>query len=147
MDIKRNLIAGFEKQIQKSREDDLVEELKIRTEEVATQREKVSLVVLPSFRFHLRPAADRIAWLVIPTVQLSDIKAGAVPLTLKSDALLLQGARDYFAQLQHKFNGLPSNADKKVSIAGHTWRKSVELIRKLYRSSTNPTAEASRRSR
>lgn len=41
LDLKRNLTAGFEEQIQNSW-DDLVEELKKRTEEVATQREKVS---------------------------------------------------------------------------------------------------------
>jgi hypothetical protein len=40
-DLKRNLTAGFEQQIQKSW-DDLVEELKVRTEEVASQRDKVS---------------------------------------------------------------------------------------------------------
>jgi hypothetical protein len=42
MDLKRNLTAGFEQQIQKSW-DDLVEELKVRTEEVATKREKVGI--------------------------------------------------------------------------------------------------------
>lgn len=39
-DLKRNLTTGFEEQIQKSW-DELVEVLKIRTEEVATKREAV----------------------------------------------------------------------------------------------------------
>jgi hypothetical protein len=41
-ELKRNLTVGFEEQIQKSW-DDLVEVLKVRTEEVATKRESVSL--------------------------------------------------------------------------------------------------------
>lgn len=40
-DLKRQLTTGFEEQIQKSW-DDLVEVLKVRTEEVATKREAVS---------------------------------------------------------------------------------------------------------
>jgi hypothetical protein len=40
-DLKRQLTAGFEERIQKSW-DDLVEVLKVRTEEVATKREAVS---------------------------------------------------------------------------------------------------------
>ena len=40
-DLKRNLTTGFEEQIQKSW-DELVEVLKVRTEEVATKREAVS---------------------------------------------------------------------------------------------------------
>jgi 3-deoxy-D-manno-octulosonate 8-phosphate phosphatase KdsC-like HAD superfamily phosphatase len=39
-DLKHRLVAGFEEDIQKSW-DDLVKDLKVRTEEVATQREKV----------------------------------------------------------------------------------------------------------
>lgn len=39
-DLKRNLTTGFEEQIQKSW-DELVEVLKVRTEEVATKREAV----------------------------------------------------------------------------------------------------------
>jgi 3-deoxy-D-manno-octulosonate 8-phosphate phosphatase KdsC-like HAD superfamily phosphatase len=39
-DLKRNLTVGFEEEIQKSW-DDLVETLKVRTEEVATKREAV----------------------------------------------------------------------------------------------------------
>lgn len=39
-DLKRNLTVGFEEEIQKSW-DDLVEVLKVRTEEVATKRESV----------------------------------------------------------------------------------------------------------
>jgi hypothetical protein len=40
-ELKRNLTTGFEEKIQRSW-DELVEVLKVRTEEVATQREKVS---------------------------------------------------------------------------------------------------------
>jgi hypothetical protein len=39
-DLKRNLTTGFEEQIQKSW-DDLVQTLKVRTEEVASKRESV----------------------------------------------------------------------------------------------------------
>jgi hypothetical protein len=39
-DLKKNLTVGFEEEIQKSW-DDLVETLKVRTEEVATKREAV----------------------------------------------------------------------------------------------------------
>jgi thiamine monophosphate synthase len=70
-------------------------------------------------------------WQIIPIVQFSDIKGGTVPDSVKEGVqrtgvvvirgvmpkdqteALLQDARDYFAQ--HKFNGFPSNADKKVS--------------------------------
>lgn len=41
-DLKRSLTAGFEEEIQKSW-DELVEVLKVRTEEVATKRESVCL--------------------------------------------------------------------------------------------------------
>lgn len=41
-DVKRNLTVGFEEEIQKSW-DELVETLKIRTEEVASKRESVSV--------------------------------------------------------------------------------------------------------
>ncbi|KAI5453077.1 hypothetical protein NCC49_006106 [Naganishia albida] len=115
MDLKRNLTAGFEQQIQKSW-DDLVEELKVRTEEVATQRDKI-----------------------IPIAQFGDIKAGTVPDSVKEGVrrtgvvvvrgvmpkdqteALLQDTRDYFAQ--HKFNGFPPNADKRVVFESY-WSKS-----------------------
>lgn len=47
-DLKRNLTTGFEEQIQKSW-DELVEVLKVRTEEVATKREAVGSLYLPSW--------------------------------------------------------------------------------------------------
>ena len=45
-DLKRNLTTGFEDQIQKSW-DELVEVLKVRTEEVATKRENVRSLQVP----------------------------------------------------------------------------------------------------
>lgn len=46
-DIKRNLTTGFEEEIQKSW-DNLVEVLKVRTEEVATKREAVRAFPVPN---------------------------------------------------------------------------------------------------
>lgn len=50
-DLKRNLTVGFEEEIQKSW-DDLVETLKVRTEEVATKREAVRSSHLSDGKLH-----------------------------------------------------------------------------------------------
>ncbi|KAG9964054.1 DUF1479-domain-containing protein, partial [Aureobasidium melanogenum] len=105
-DLKRNLTTGFEEQIQRSW-DDLVEVLKVRTEEVATKREAI-----------------------IPQMKFSDIQTGSVPPetiqairrtgvavvrgVVPKDVTegLLTDVREYFSK--HKFNGFPSDTDKKV---------------------------------
>ncbi|KAH6884384.1 hypothetical protein B0T10DRAFT_409939 [Thelonectria olida] len=105
-DLKSKLTLGFEEQIQKSW-DDLVEVLKIRTEEVATKRESI-----------------------IPQVQFSDIQGNTVP-SASIDAIrrtgvavirgvmpkdaaeaLLSDVRGYFSK--HAFKGFPSDAEQKV---------------------------------
>ncbi|KAE8165217.1 hypothetical protein BDV40DRAFT_286442 [Aspergillus tamarii] len=105
-DLKRNLTSGFEGQIQQSW-DELVEVLKVRTEEVASKRESI-----------------------IPQLNYSDIRTGSVPpetvaairrtgvavirgVVPKEEAEgLLSDVRRYFAA--HHFTGFPSDADKKI---------------------------------
>ncbi|KAG7416794.1 hypothetical protein ACKAV7_003577 [Fusarium commune] len=105
-DLKGQLTTGFEEQIQKSW-DDLVEVLKVRTEEVATKREAI-----------------------IPQVQFSDIQANTVPsssieavrrtgvavirgvMPKDSTEALLEDVRGYFSR--HAFKGFPADSDKKV---------------------------------
>ncbi|UCK58854.1 hypothetical protein AFCA_001691 [Aspergillus flavus] len=109
-ELKRNLTTGFEEQIQKSW-DELVEVLKVRTEEVASKRESI-----------------------IPQLNYSDIRTGSVsPETVaairrtgvavvrgvvpKDEAEgLLSDVRRYFAA--HQFPGFPSDADKKIRPPG-----------------------------
>ncbi|OXG20289.1 hypothetical protein C366_01821 [Cryptococcus neoformans Tu401-1] len=106
LDLKKNLTAGFEEQIQKSW-DDLTEVLKQRTEEVAAKRESI-----------------------IPQVKFSDIAAGTVPdaaikalrdtgvvvirgVMPKSETEgLLKDVRQYFGT--HPMTGFPAAAEKKV---------------------------------
>ncbi|KAE8542256.1 hypothetical protein D1P53_001029 [Cryptococcus gattii VGV] len=87
-DLKKNLTAGFEEQIQKSW-DDLTEVLKQRTEEVATKRESI-----------------------IPQVKFSDIAAGTVPNTA------IKALRDTGVVVILLWNppneGVPAAAEKKV---------------------------------
>ncbi|KAF4971595.1 hypothetical protein FSARC_1627 [Fusarium sarcochroum] len=105
-DLKSQVTVGFEEQIQKSW-DDLVEVLKVRTEEVATKREST-----------------------IPQVQFSDIQANTVPsasiegvrrtgvavirgvMPKDSTEALLKDVRGYLSK--HAFKGFPSDTDKKV---------------------------------
>jgi hypothetical protein len=77
-DLKHRLVAGFEEDIQKSW-DDLVEELKGRTEEVATQREKVSAYVARPPLSRLLLTTPELFRQIIPIVQFKDIVAGTVP--------------------------------------------------------------------
>ncbi|KAK0118605.1 hypothetical protein ONS96_011696 [Cadophora gregata f. sp. sojae] len=105
-DLKHKITVGFEEQIQKSW-DDLVEVLKVRTEEVATKRESI-----------------------IPQIKFTDIRDGTVP-SASIDAIrrtgvavirgvmpenvtqsLLSDVRQYLSA--HKFKGFQSNADEKV---------------------------------
>ncbi|KAI2823512.1 hypothetical protein CBS115989_1494 [Aspergillus niger] len=105
-DLKRNLTTGFEDQIQKSW-DELVEVLKVRTEEVATKRENI-----------------------IPQLNFSDIRAGNVsPADIAAirrtgvavvrgvvdkdvTEKLLSDVRQYLTS--RPFKGFPSTSDKKV---------------------------------
>ncbi|GKZ33158.1 hypothetical protein AbraIFM66950_002944 [Aspergillus brasiliensis] len=107
-DLKRNLTTGFEEQIQKSW-DELVEVLKVRTEEVATKREAI-----------------------IPQLNFSDIQSGNVSSTdiaairrtgvavvrgvVDKDVTekLLSDVRQYVTS--RPFKGFPSTSDKKVTI-------------------------------
>ncbi|KAJ5578830.1 hypothetical protein N7450_007697 [Penicillium hetheringtonii] len=105
-DLKRHLTVGFEEEIQKSW-DELVEVLKVRTEEVATKRESI-----------------------IPQLNFADIQAGNVSAANKeairqtgvavirgvmpkeNAEALLADVRQYFKE--HPFKGFPANADEKV---------------------------------
>ncbi|KAL3260527.1 hypothetical protein ABHI18_004502 [Aspergillus niger] len=105
-DLKRNLTTGFEDQIQKSW-DELVEVLKVRTEEVASKRENI-----------------------IPQLNFSDIRAGNVsPADIAAirrtgvavvrgvvdkdvTEKLLSDVRQYLTS--RPFKGFPSTSDKKV---------------------------------
>ncbi|GAT19070.1 similar to An14g07330 [Aspergillus luchuensis] len=104
-DLKRNLTTGFEDRIQKSW-DELVEVLKVRTEEVATKRESI-----------------------IPQLNFSDIQAGNVsPANIAAirrtgvavirgvvdkdvTEKLLSDVRQYLTS--RPFKGFPSTSDKK----------------------------------
>ncbi|KAJ4342135.1 hypothetical protein N0V95_007022 [Ascochyta clinopodiicola] len=109
-DLKRSLTSGFEEHIQKSW-DDLVEVLKVRTEEVATMRESI-----------------------IPQIKFTDIQDGRVPPAtveavrrtgvavvrgvVQKDVTdkLLSDARRYLTK--HPFKGFPSNTDQKIRPPG-----------------------------
>ncbi|KAM0752554.1 DUF1479-domain-containing protein [Meredithblackwellia eburnea MCA 4105] len=106
LDLKKNITAGFEQELQKSW-DVLVEKLKVKTEEVATKREKM-----------------------IPIVNFSDIKAGTVPASTvaqirqtgvavargvvpRAEAeAMLASLREYVAG--GRLRGFPSDQEKKV---------------------------------
>ncbi|CAI7626420.1 unnamed protein product [Penicillium bialowiezense] len=104
--LKRNLTTGFEEDIQKSW-DELVEVLKVRTEEVASKRESI----IPQLNFSdirdgsVSPAdvegIRRTGVAVIRGVVPKDVAEG-----------LLTDVRGYFDS--HKFKGFPSDAEKKV---------------------------------
>lgn len=121
LNIKRKLVAGSEEAIQKSW-DDLVEVLKIRTEEVAKKREAVSFVVA----ILLLSLIEKI----IPQAEFSDLVAGTVPdkvtkglhdtgvvvvrnvMPKDQTSALLSDVRQYFGK--HPMKGFPSDQDKKV---------------------------------
>ncbi|KAF2012423.1 DUF1479-domain-containing protein [Aaosphaeria arxii CBS 175.79] len=105
-DLKRNLTAGFEDEIQRSW-DNLVEVLKARTEEVATKRDSI----IPQINFtdirtgSVHPSnIDAIRRTGVAVVR------GVIPRDLTET--LLAEVREYFAV--NTFKGFPSNADKKV---------------------------------
>ncbi|KAJ5361027.1 hypothetical protein N7541_001871 [Penicillium brevicompactum] len=105
-DLKQNLTVGFEEEIQRSW-DELVEVLKVRTEEVATKRE----AIIPQLNFSSIEAgnvsaADKEA---IRRTGVAVIR-GVVP---KQNAeALLADVRQYFKK--HPFKGFPSDAQEKV---------------------------------
>ncbi|RAO73167.1 uncharacterized protein BHQ10_009179 [Talaromyces amestolkiae] len=94
-DLKRNLTTGFEEQIQKSW-DELVEVLKIRTEEVATKREAAGNVSPDDVT-----AIRRTGVAVIRGVVGKDVTEA-----------LLADVRQYLTS--RPFKGFPSTSDKKV---------------------------------
>ncbi|BCR91340.1 DUF1479 domain-containing protein [Aspergillus chevalieri] len=105
-ELKRNLTTGFEEEIQKSW-DDLVETLKVRTEEVASKRESI----IPQLKFsdiqsgNVSPASVE----AIRRTGVAVIR-GVVPAGVAEG--LLSDVRQYFDA--HPFKGFPSDAEKKV---------------------------------
>ncbi|KAJ6139504.1 hypothetical protein N7471_005990 [Penicillium samsonianum] len=105
-DLKRNLTTGFEEQIQKSW-DDLVQTLKVRTDEVASKRESI----IPKLNF-----SDIKAGTVSPesvnAIRRTGVAVirGVVPKNVAEG--LLSEVRQYFDG--HSFKGFPSDAEKKV---------------------------------
>ncbi|GMG09667.1 unnamed protein product [Aspergillus oryzae] len=100
-ELKRNLTTGFEEQIQKSW-DELVEVLKVRTEEVASKRESLNYsdIRTGSVSPETVAAIRRTGVAVVRGVVPKDEAEG-----------LLSDVRRYFAA--HQFPGFPSDADKK----------------------------------
>ncbi|OQE32550.1 hypothetical protein PENFLA_c001G05318 [Penicillium flavigenum] len=105
-DLKRNLTVGFEEDIQKSW-DDLVETLKVRTEEVATKRE----AIIPQLNFSDIQAGN-VSPANIEAIRRTGVAVirGVVPKGVTED--LLADVRQYFDG--HSFKGFPSDAEKKV---------------------------------
>ncbi|KAJ5108169.1 hypothetical protein N7456_004844 [Penicillium angulare] len=105
-ELKQNLTVGFEEEIQKSW-DELVETLKVRTEEVATKRESI----IPQLNF------DDIQLGNVSTADINAIRRtgvavirGVVP---KDNAeALLADIRQYLKA--HTFKGFPAEAKEKV---------------------------------
>lgn len=118
-DLKVNLTSGFEEAIQKSW-DKLIETLKVKTEEVATQREKVGEL-----------AGTLLTLQMIPIADFKDVAAGTVPAETEAAVRrtgvmvvrnvmpekevngLLSDAREYFAA--NPFRGFPSDEAQKVN--------------------------------
>lgn len=141
-DLKINLTTGFEEAIQKSW-DELVETLKVKTEEVATKREKVSQ---PAKTYPNELGLHQ----MIPVTDFKDVAAGAVPAETeaamrrtgvmvvrnvmpdKEVEELLADVREYFAA--NPFRGFPSDEAKKVS--------KTEEVKAYTRSCTNRTGAA-----
>ncbi|KAJ5530562.1 hypothetical protein N7527_003955 [Penicillium freii] len=105
-DVKRNLTVGFEEEIQKSW-DDLVETLKVRTEEVATNRG----AIIPQLNFSDIQAGN-VSPANIEAIRRTGVAVirGVVPKGVTED--LLADVRQYFDG--HSFTGFPSDAEKKV---------------------------------
>ncbi|KAJ4242824.1 hypothetical protein NW757_011719 [Fusarium falciforme] len=105
-DLKANLTAGFEEQIQKSW-DDLVEVLKVRTEEVAKKRESI----IPQIQFS-DIQTNNVSSASIDAVRRTGVAVirGVVP--KDTTEALLSDVRQYFSK--HAFKGFPSDAVQKV---------------------------------
>ncbi|KAJ4171445.1 hypothetical protein NW754_013213 [Fusarium falciforme] len=105
-DLKANLTAGFEEKIQKSW-DDLVEVLKVRTEEVAKKRESI----IPQIQFS-DIQTNNVSSASIDAVRRTGVAVirGVVP--KDTTEALLSDVRQYFSK--HAFKGFPSDAVQKV---------------------------------
>ncbi|KAJ5090623.1 hypothetical protein N7532_009307 [Penicillium argentinense] len=105
-ELKRNLTTGFEEQIQQSW-DDLVETLKVRTEEVASKRESI----IPQLNFSDIQAGNVAPESVnaIRSTGVAVIK-GVVPKDVAEG--YLSDMRQYVAA--HPFKGYPSDTENKV---------------------------------
>ncbi|KAJ6120435.1 hypothetical protein N7523_004715 [Penicillium sp. IBT 18751x] len=105
-DLKRNLTTGFEEEIQKSW-DDLVETLKVRTEEVAAKRESI----IPQLKF-ADIQASKVSPANIEAIRRTGVAVirGVVPNDVAEG--LLSDVRQYFDA--YPFKGFPSEAEKKV---------------------------------
>ncbi|CAG8093103.1 unnamed protein product [Penicillium salamii] len=105
-DLKRNLTVGFEEEIQKSW-DELVEVLKIRTEEVATKRESI----IPQLNF-ADIQAGNVSAANKEAIRRTGVAVirGVVP--QKNAEALLADVRKYFER--HPFKGFPADAANKV---------------------------------
>ncbi|GKZ17815.1 hypothetical protein AbraIFM66951_012081 [Aspergillus brasiliensis] len=107
-DLKRNLTTGFEEQIQKSW-DELVEVLKVRTEEVATKRE----AIIPQLNFSDIQSGN------VSSADIAAIRRTGVAVVrgvVDKDVTekLLSDVRQYVTS--RPFKGFPSTSDKKVTI-------------------------------
>ncbi|PWY94518.1 DUF1479-domain-containing protein [Aspergillus sclerotioniger CBS 115572] len=105
-EMKRNLTAGFEEQLQKSW-DELVEVLKVRTEEVATKRK----AIIPQLNF-----ADIKSGTVSPADVAAIRRTGVAVIrgVVDKDVTenLLADARQYLTS--RPFKGFPADSDEKV---------------------------------
>ncbi|KAJ5593679.1 hypothetical protein N7537_010583 [Penicillium hordei] len=105
-ELKRNLTMGFEEDIQKSW-DELVETLKIRTEEVASKRESI----IPQLKFSDIQAGN-VSAASVEAIRRTGVAVirGVVPTDVAEG--LLSDVRQYFDA--HPFKGFPSDNEKKV---------------------------------
>ncbi|KAJ5819759.1 hypothetical protein N7474_005350 [Penicillium riverlandense] len=107
-ELKRNLTTGFEEEIQKSW-DDLVETLKVRTEEVASKRE--SEQIIPQLKFSDIQAGN-VSPANVEAIRRTGVAVirGVVPPGVAEG--LLSDVRQYFDA--RPFKGFPSDAEKKI---------------------------------
>ncbi|KAL2674064.1 hypothetical protein Neosp_012510 [[Neocosmospora] mangrovei] len=105
-DLKANLTAGFEEQIQRSW-DDLVEVLKVRTEEVAKKRESI----IPQIQFS-DIQTNNVSSASIDAVRRTGVAVIRGVMPTDTTEALLSDVRQYFSK--HAFKGFPSDADQKV---------------------------------